>query len=446
MYHAHLRKARQSAVGQMQSILGNSPCVQNAYIPPTTPPKGPLPPHCVMHQRKRKSDAVDDHHHHHRRHTDSADPTAQDSPAIVAGSSHPSTWPQDATTRGNPKRPRIDTSLHAANGPFRRVAGTIYSPLRTPSDIEDIGIVVSSSDPGPSTGSLLRERPGPSSVPRRPPITPVSPVVNALQPDYSSPHIPPATPLINRQTLRELDLDVIIRNPVLREFWSLFWFYSSNLITYFCLACKNAGHDLLFDSGLQFRPRRKCDASEKYWNAVWEEVKTGCTCITIEYRSGKPIQTVCMCSRSPQPPTTPLAYLLSSTAYTIRMPSRVRTLLSEFLEVMLFVIQPLSNTAVYSNPNDIREQAKEHSQHAAYMREIFDPTLIYQELKHKVFDPSGLFLHIGELLKNHCAPMRDRGVDELMRLAQQPGVDGLRAFRACLDLLEQMKLVRVIIR
>ncbi len=150
-----------------------------------------------------------------------------------------------------------------------------------------------------------------------------------------------------------------------------------------------------------------------------------------------------MCSRSPQAPTTPLAYLLSSTAYTIRMPSRARTLLSEFLEVLLFVIQPLSNTAVYSNPNDIREQAKEHSQHAAYMREIFDPTLIYQELRHKVFDPSGLFLHIGELLKNHCAPMRDRSVDELMRLAQQPGVEGLRAFRACLELLEQMKLVRV---
>jgi hypothetical protein len=113
----------------------------------------------------------------------------------------------------------------------------------------------------------------------------------------------------------------------------------------------------------------------------------------------------------------------------------------EFLEVMLFVIQPLSNTAVYSNPNDVREQAKEHSQHAAYIKEIFDPALIYQELIHNVFNPSGLFLHIGELLKNHCAPMRDRSVDELMDLAQQPGVEGLKAFQSCLELLEQMKLV-----
>lgn len=197
----------------------------------------------------------------------------------------------------------------------------------------------------------------------------------------------------------------------------------------------------MFDSGLQFRPRRKLDLSEQYWNAVWEEVQTGCTCITLEYTSGKPLKTVCMCSRLPEPPSTPMAYLLSSVAYTIRMPSRVRILLAEFLEVMLFVIQPLSNTAVYSNPNDVKEQAKEHSQHAAYIKEIFDPSFIYQELIHKVFNPSGLFLHIGDLLKNHCAPMRDRSVDELMDIAQQPGVGGLKAFRSCLELLEQMKLV-----
>jgi hypothetical protein len=274
---------------------------------------------------------------------------------------------------------------------------------------------------------------------RKLPRTPSTPVVNPLQPDYSSPYIPPTTPLINRQTLRELDLDVIIRNPMLRaSLSSPFRFQMSNLL--FFPACKS-GHDLLFDSGLQFRPRRKLDLSEKYWNAVWEEVQTGCTCITLEYTSGKPLKTVCMCSRLPEPPSTPIAYLLSSVAYTIRMPSRVRVLLMEFLEVMLFVIQPLSNTAVYSNPNDVREQAKEHSQHAAYIKEIFDPALIYQELIHNVFNPSGLFLHIGELLKNHCAPMRDRSVDELMDLAQQPGVEGLKAFRSCLELLEQMKLV-----
>jgi hypothetical protein len=111
---------------------------------------------------------------------------------------------------------------------------------------------------------------------------------------------------------------------------------------------------------------------------------------------------------------------------------------------MLFVIQPLSNTNIYSNPNAIKEQAQEHSAHAAYLRSIFDPQLIEQELKHKVFDPSGLFAQIGETLKHHCAPMRDRAVEDMVQIAQQPGPEAFQAFRTCLELLELMKLVRLI--
>jgi len=109
---------------------------------------------------------------------------------------------------------------------------------------------------------------------------------------------------------------------------------------------------------------------------------------------------------------------------------------------MLFVIQPLSNTNIYSNPNAIKEQAQEHSKHAALLREIFDPQLIEQELKHKAFDPSGVFAHIGDTLKHHCAPMRDRAVEEMVQIAQQPGPEAFQAFRTCLELLELMKLVR----
>ena len=169
-----------------------------------------------LNQRKRKLDSVDDHHHN-----DNPESAAQDSPAVVAANphnTHPPTWSQEVAARlpsGKcAKRPRIDT-LHATTSPFHRTSATMFSPLRTPSDIEDIGIVVTNSDPGPSSGSLLRERPCPPPV-KKPPATPTTPVVNSLQPDYSSPHIPSTTPLINRQTLRELDLDVIIRNPMLR--------------------------------------------------------------------------------------------------------------------------------------------------------------------------------------------------------------------------------------
>jgi len=182
---------------------------------------------------------------------------------------------------------------------------------------------------------------------------------------------------------------------------------------------------------------------EEYWNAVWHEVQTGCTCVTIDTH-GNLHPTVCVCHRH-SGVTIPVVSQLTvgGDIYTVRMPSRIPALLHEFLEVMLFVIQPFSNTNIYSNPNAIKEQAQEHSKHAALLREIFDPQLIEQELKHKVFDPSGVFAHIGDTLKHHCAPRRDRAVEEMVQIAQQPGPEAFQAFRTCLELLELIKLVRL---
>ncbi|KAF8964294.1 T-complex protein 11-domain-containing protein [Flammula alnicola] len=322
------------------------------------------------------------------------------------------------------KRPRIDThesTLRAAKRPYPRRSPSKMSPspltsVRQGSDIEDIGIV-STAHPGPSSGSLLRERH--SVIPGVAPPRVVHILSTAAQSPikFNSPHIPPTQPLINRQTLRELELDVILRNPVIR-------------------------HDLLFDPGLQFRPRRKREMFEKYWNAVWEEVQTGCTCVTLDTQ-GNCHPKACICARHPTTPPIPIVSQISKedpTIYTIRMPSRIPALLSEFLQVMLLVIQPLSNTAVYTNPTAVREQAQEHSAHAAYLESIFDPALIEQELKHKVFDPSGLFSQIGETLKHHCAPMRDRAVEEMVQVAQRPGPEAFTAVRMCLELLELMKL------
>lgn len=201
------------------------------------------------------------------------------------------------------------------------------------------------------------------------------------------------------------------------------------------------GHDLLFDPGLQFRPRRKRELTEKYWNAVWEEIQTGCTCITLD-TEGNLHPKQCMCLRCPEPLPHPVMQTVENSGiYSVRMPSRISALLTEFIEVMVFVIQPLTNTNIYTDPNAIKEQAQEHSAHAAYLRSIFDAALIEQELKHKVFDPSGLFFHIGETLKHHCAPMRDRAVEEMVQVAQQPGPEAFKAVRMCLELLELMKLV-----
>lgn len=119
------------------------------------------------------------------------------------------------------KRPRVEKTEPALRKDIRRTSrrssGKV-SPSRPPptvrqgNDIEDTGIV-STSDPGPSSGSLLHLRDGPSA--NKPADQLPSPDVPFII-DSNSPHIPSLQPLINRQTLRELDLDAILRNPQLR--------------------------------------------------------------------------------------------------------------------------------------------------------------------------------------------------------------------------------------
>ncbi|KAG5352922.1 hypothetical protein C0989_012159 [Termitomyces sp. Mn162] len=267
------------------------------------------------------------------------------------------------------KRPRLDkiqTSLRKR--PLSRKSPLKPRPpptARHGSDIEDLGIV-SAADPGPSSGSLLRLRPAPNSAdPSSPSLVPFFPI------DANSIHIPSAHPLVNRQTLKELDLDVILRNPQLRA------------------------------------------------------------------------------SIVPQPSSQPVvAYSSTLNVFTLRMPSRIRNLLTEFLEVLLLVIQPLSSASgMYVYPSTLKSQMQEHSAQALYVRSIFDPVLIEQELKHELFDPSGLFSAIGTILKGHCAPMRDRSVEAIVQVAQTcaPGAtgkkrDAVMAVRMCLEILELMKL------
>ncbi|KAF9468539.1 T-complex protein 11-domain-containing protein [Collybia nuda] len=356
-----------------------------------------------------------------------SDTTMWPSPTSPQVSSPLSSHRYPSNPAKRPRLERIDTAWRAPNrqpprkSPLKTAAPSKPPPtVRHGNDIEDIGIV-STSDPGPSSGSLLHLRPGPKFS-----ADPSSPVVPSIPIDTNSIHIPSLHPLINRQTLKELDLDAILRNPQLR-------------------------HDLLFDPGLQFRPtcsRRKRDMSEKYWAAIGQEVDTGCTCVSFDLH-GKPHPVLCACTQIPSPPSSPVvAYASPPNAFTLRMPSRIRALLSEFLEVLLLVIQPLSSiSGMYVNPNTFKSQMEEHAAQAAHIRTIFDPALIEQELRHELFDPSGLFRAIGATLKGHCAPMRDRAVEAMVQAAQAcaPGgtgskLEAVTAVRMCMEILELMKL------
>ena len=122
------------------------------------------------------------------------------------------------------KRPRIDTRVQDRRFPAlspRKMIAPRMAADRHGSDIEDIGIV-SNSDPGPSSGSLLRERPIPVLVsPRTQEKTSVGTISETPTSsifDFNSRHIHAMVPLIGRYTLKELELDSIFRNPQLRAY------------------------------------------------------------------------------------------------------------------------------------------------------------------------------------------------------------------------------------
>ncbi|GBE84938.1 predicted protein [Sparassis crispa] len=330
-----------------------------------------------------------------------------------------------------PKRPRIDIPIsplsprrlrrgrtplsHSALSPRR------YHPLRRPRvETRDTGIV-SATEPGPSRGSLLRVGSFPS-LPRPSCSLPVSPI------EPTSPYIPPHQPPINRETLKELDLEAILRNPQLR-------------------------HDLLFDSGLQFRPtssRRKRDLADNYWLAIVRELECGCTCTTLDAQ-GRPCERICVCSSFPLPTARPiLAFSSPENLTTVRVASRIRPLLSELLEVLVSIIQPVMSTSngLYMQPGALHHpQFQQNAAHVALLRSILDADLIQQELDHGLFDPSGIFQTIGDIIRCHCAPMRDHAVDQMVALAKSctPGgnggkVEAVRAIRLCFEIMELMKL------
>ncbi|QRV92377.1 SOK1 kinase [Ceratobasidium sp. AG-Ba] len=294
-----------------------------------------------------------------------------------------------------PNLARTDTEMVEQQAPSARTSPAppadqdrIPSQLR-PDATASGSDIVRPPPAGPSTAMATHDAPRPICVLQRGPAPVPAPSAPARSPDSrlrspSTPlarpipprraHVPSLTPLITRETLKELDLEAILRNPQLR-------------------------HDLLFDPGLQFRPtsgRKKRDLTEKYWQAVQIEVETGCVCTSFDER-GRRLPCVCRssASSSSRPP----------------LPSRIPPLVNELCQVLHSVV---------------------HSASA-------DAALIAQELRHGVFDSRGVFRTLGTVLKQHCAPMRDRAVEMMVTVAAKPG-GGVRAVRMCLEILELMKL------
>lgn len=157
------------------------------------------------------------------RHRDRITPSWQQStPAPAAdGAKPPPPPPAFVSDRhegpSRPKRPRIEIphSLAAAPRKLRRgrvlYSGNLSSPRRFARHVRSLFI------PDTDVVSAIETRTSPSPPPPKRvshslPVSPVEP------PALSYTHIPPHQPPINRETLKELDLEAILRNPQLRSF------------------------------------------------------------------------------------------------------------------------------------------------------------------------------------------------------------------------------------
>jgi hypothetical protein len=297
---------------------------------------------------------------------------------------------------------------------------------------------------------------------------------------------PSLHPPITRQTLKELDLHEILKNPQLR-------------------------HDIVFDANVQFRPnfdgergRKKKEFGNKYWYAVQKEIETGCTCTSFNGKMLLP----CACGldngktatgqyagslssiRSPMPSLANYSHsgpsiLAASTrnAATVpmtpaqssartksprsaiglgsgRIPSRIPLLIQELRAICLSVLpssssmgEPHSPTTAFTpstgkvyTPASARVTASTPltasssvATHHILIAQALDPLLITQQLQHGLLDIASLMSFLGSILKLHCAPMRDEVIETMIKTVCVDGEVGM-GLRMCFEILELMKL------
>ncbi|GAA5906609.1 Sok1p [Sporobolomyces salmoneus] len=223
------------------------------------------------------------------------------------------------------------------------------------------------------------------------------------------------TPPISRNTLRELDLQEVMRNAQLR-------------------------HDVVFDPNLMFRPNfdgergeRKRIAAEQYWTAVSREISFGCRCSTFIDCELLP----CICTNGS-----------GSSTFTVspsRLPTRITPLVVELRGILLSLLPatlPNSptppSTAVFGSPSQSNIPLPVYGPREQLI-DALNPVLITRQLVDGSLDVAGLARFLGATLKTHCAPMRDTLVDEMVETAE--GFDGVvNGLRMCFEILELMKL------
>jgi hypothetical protein len=185
---------------------------------------------------------------------------------------------------------------------------------------------------------------------------------------------------ITKQSLSELDIGSIINNSKLR-------------------------HDVNFDRELHFRPnmdgergRRKRDAQDLYWRAIAVELKL-------------------------------IFHVLRAPLEDIDKPALIEQCSLRLLQMFETIKEILKNLVPDRDQSDVDDH--------------LDTAMLMQEISRGVCNFVSIASWMAQLLKRHCAPMRDEMVDRIVEKIEQETPDSITAGLADLfNVLEAMKLVR----
>lgn len=237
---------------------------------------------------------------------------------------------------------------------------------------------------------------------------------------------PSWAPDVTRHSLRSIDLDVLQYNTQFR-------------------------HDFMLDGPHKFtrvlgKPKR--EDSTRYWLAVLMELETGCTCVAFD-EANKVWPCVCPDAR----PATAAPSAPGAPQIPGKMPSRVLPMLVELRTLLRHVTSPAS--AVSPNDCPFRPPPPEPApQHPDQLSVLLDEHRVFDDVRRGTYDHVPLFRYIGQLLKEHCAPMRDARIDNMVAFAcDGPPADParppttaswkshvLQAIRMCFEILELMAM------
>ncbi|KAF9173723.1 hypothetical protein BGX21_006414 [Mortierella sp. AD011] len=216
---------------------------------------------------------------------------------------------------------------------------------------------------------------------------------------------------ITRETLRELDMIEIFKNPQVR-------------------------HDIVFDPHLQFRPnfdgerghikRREAD---RFWSGVKAELENRRN--TLATRRETTATMLDLAGLSSSNPTSRLVHQQAQQMCPLPDAVLLPRLINELREILLSLL-PQPPPAHQGAPPAVNPER-------ALLISTLDPDLLIQELDHGVLDVHTLFRFLGDSLKGHCAPMRDPLVEAMVETAVDHD-NIVRGIRMCFEILEWMKL------